>query len=478
MTMTFAPSAEVQRIRESIDHPVIDADGHLIEYLPDLRDRIREFGGSDVVKRFDRHFWTMDREVRLPPSVQRRYGIPRAAWWTYQTKNTLDRASATLPHLMYERLPELGIDYSVAYPSYFIQFPVAEDEDFRRAGCRGVNAYLAATYAGLEDRMTPAAVIPMHTPEEAIDELRFAHEQLGLKVVVMQGVVLRRLNGSGRVWVDALGLESEHNYDEVWRYCEDHGIAPTLHSPGMGWGSRGALTNFMHNHVGHFAAAGEATARSLLFAGVPVRFPRLRFAFLEGGVAWGAALYSQFAGNFEKRNGRAIDHYDPRHIDVELVESLMRQYGTEAMRAHLDELQQALSPLSSLLDPAPDEFADSGFESVEHIGEVFARSLFFGCEGDDPMNAVATERFYRPLGTRINALYGSDVGHWDVRDIRDVLPEAYELVDHKIFDPADFKRMVFDSPVRLWTGNNRGFFEGTVVEDAVKEFYRTSEESQ
>lgn len=475
MTTTFAASSDVQRIRQSIDHPIIDADGHLIEYLPDLRDRIREFGGSEVVKRFDRHFWTMDRANRLPSAVLRRYGIPCPAWWTYQTENSLDRASATLPRLMYDRLPELGIDYSIAYPSYFIQFPVADDEDFRRAGCRAVNSYLADTYADLYDRMRPAAVIPMHTPEEGLDELRFAHEQLGHTVVVMQGVVLRKLPGSDRRWVDGLGHESQHNYDLVWRYCEENGISPTFHSVGMGWGSRGSVSNFMHNHIGHFAAAGEATARSLLFAGVPVRFPQLRFAFLEGGVAWGAALYSQFVGNFEKRNGRAVDHYDPRHLNVDLIQSLMQEYGTNPMLAHLDELEHGLAPLNPRLDPAPDEFAESGFTSAEHIAEVFASSMFFGCEGDDPMNAVATERFCKPLGTRINALYGSDAGHWDVPDIREVLPEVYELVDHGIVEPADFRRMVFDSPVRLWTDNNPGFFDGTVVEDAVRQFRGAAE---
>lgn len=478
MTMTFAPPSEVQRIRESLDHPVIDADGHLIEYLPDLRDRIREFGGSSVVNRFDRHFWTMDQGMRLPPAVRRRFGIPRPAWWTYQARNTLDRASAMLPRLMYERLPEIGIDFAIAYPSYFIQFPVAEDSDFRRAGCRAVNSYLAETYAELSDRITPAATIPMHTPEEALDELRFAHERLELKVVVMQGIVLRRLPSSDRVWVDALGLESEHDYDQVWRYCEDHGIAPTFHSSGMGWGSRNSVTNFMHNHIGHFAAAGDATARSLLFAGVPVRFPRLRFAFLEGGVAWGAALYSQFSGNFEKRNRRAIDHYNPRHLDVSLVESLLTQYGTEPMRAHADELEHALVPLSAPVEEVPDEFAASGFRSVEHIAEVFATSMFFGCEGDDPMNAVAAERFYRPLGTRLNALYGSDVGHWDVPDIREVLTEAYEPVEEGVLTPADFRRMVFESPVRLWTDNNPKFFEGTAIADAVADFQRTAEDAR
>ena len=34
-----------------------------------------------------------------------------------------------------------------------------------------------------------------------------------------------------------------------------------------------------------------------------------------------------------------------------------------------------------------------------------------------------------PLGARINERFSSDIGHFDVVDMRDPLPEAYELVE-------------------------------------------------
>ena len=469
MSKRYSPSDEVRRIRGAIDHPVIDSDAHLIEYLPDLRDRIMSIGGSDVVRRFDRHYWTMDRAHEVPAALRRRYGISRPSWWTYPARNTLDRATATLPALLQERLPEIGIDFLVMYPSYFIQFPMAADEDFRRAGCRAVNSYLADTFAGLESCMTPAAAIPMHTPQEAIDELVHATEGLGLRAAVFAGVVLRQIPGTERIWVDSFGMDSAYDYEPVWQYCEDHGIAVTFHSAGSGWGSRVGLSNFMENHIGHFAAAGESVARSLLFAGVPVRHPRLRFAFLEGGVAWGASLYAAMAEHFGKRSGDAVRHYDPREIDVALMRSLLEEKGTASMRRHVDLLERALQPQGPVFDPIPDDFASTGFTSKDHIREVFERSYFFGVEGDDPMNAVANESFCRHLGARMNAIYSSDLGHWDVRDMREVLPEAYELVDDGAATPADFRRMVFEAPVRLWTGGNPHFFDGTVVEKAVKE---------
>lgn len=463
----YSPSAKVRAIRETIDHPVIDADGHLIEYLPSVRDNLRELAGANTVRRFDRHYWTMDKGYRVPGELRRRFGISQHPWWTFQAQNSLDRATSMLPALQFERMPELGIDFAVCYPSYFIQFPVAEDDEFRQAGCRAVNMHLADIYQGLEERLMPVATIPMNTPEEALAELKFAVEELKLRAVVMQGVIQRKVPGSDRTWIDGLGYGSAYDYDPVWKYCEDNGIAATFHSSGMNWGSHSSVDNFMYNHVGHFAAAGEATARSLLFGGVPKRFPKLRFAFLEGGVAWAGALFGQFAGNFSKRALGAADYYNPVHLDHDLVSSLFDRYASSSMARHADELRHAMLPLSTPRELV-DEFAASGFESIEDIARTFATSLFFGCEGDDPMNALATESFAKVLGTRINTIYGSDVGHWDVRDMREVLEEVYELVDDGVYTLEDFRGVVFDAPVRLWTDNNPKFFAGTSVDEPVR----------
>jgi predicted TIM-barrel fold metal-dependent hydrolase len=87
------------------------------------------------------------------------------------------------------------------------------------------------------------------------------------------------------VWYDVLGLDSDYDSDPVWAKCVELGIAPTFHSASSSQGLRLSPTNFTYNHIGHFAAAGHATAKAIFLGGVTRRFPELRFAFLEGGVA-------------------------------------------------------------------------------------------------------------------------------------------------------------------------------------------------
>ena len=52
--MEFAPATEVEAIRARLDHPIIDADGHAIEYLPVVRDVLQAQAGDDAVAALER----------------------------------------------------------------------------------------------------------------------------------------------------------------------------------------------------------------------------------------------------------------------------------------------------------------------------------------------------------------------------------------------------------------------------------------
>jgi hypothetical protein len=56
----------------------------------------------------------------------------------------------------------------------------------------------------------------------------------------------------------------------------------------------------------------------------------------------------------------------------------------------------------------------------------------------------------------------------------DVLPEAYELVEHGLIDHDDFRRFVFENPARLWAEANPRFFDGTAVGHAVADLLGTT----
>ncbi len=471
--MNFVRSDAVAKIRQRLDHPVIDGDGHLIEFYPLVRDLLVEEAGESVAQRLD---LMMDGSVlfrQLPRDQYRGLGAFRYTWWGFPSTITLDRAAAIAPDLLYARLDELGIDYALLYGTASISLMSSEDEELRRAGVRAYNRYYAEVCHGHRDRMEPVALIPMVTPDEALAELEHAVVELGHKAIVMNGIAFRPIPGAEEVrgarWIDTLGHDSEYDYDPVWARCQELGVSPTFHHAGLGWGSHMSRQSYAYNQVGHFAAAGEATCRSLFFGGVPKRFPKLRFAFLEGGVAWGLSLYAGILGVWGKRNREAIEYLNPANLDrAELLE-LLQKYGAKGVTERLDRLDQGWLFLNDPDDPggSRDEFAESGVRGPEEIEEIFTRQFYFGCEADDPMNALAFAKKINPRGAELQAIFASDIGHWDVQDFRDVLPEAWGLVENGALDEAQFRAFTCGNVASMLTATNPDFFKGTAVEGVV-----------
>ena len=471
----FRPSEAVAEIRGRLDHPVIDGDGHHIEYMPYVRDLLAEDAGSDLTEKFDQMMHGSALVRQVPLEARRAAGVTRTAWWGLPTRNTLDRATALLPDLLYDRLEELGIDFALLYPTYGLTVTAHPDDELRPAMARACNRYSAEVFAGLRDRLEPVAAIPMSTPEEALAELDHAVGELGLKAVMMAGIVPRPVPGTDNSraarYIDTVGHDSLHDYSPVWEKCEELKVSPTFHAGSQGLGMRASRTNYVYNHVGNFAAAGEAAARSLFFGGVPLRHKSLRFAFLEGGVAWAANLLADIIGHYEKRNKIDLEHYNPANLDRSELAELVRKFGSGEVADRLEQLDDALIMLSDPEEPAEgrDEFAESGVASVQDILDIFTEQYFFGCEADDPMNAVGFASSLVPGGKPLGAIFASDIGHWDVPDMTEVLPEAYELVEGGHLTEEQFKDFAFANAVRLWAGTNPDFFAGTAVESAVSD---------
>ena len=349
-----------------------------------------------------------------------------------------------------------------------------EDDETRRAVIRGFNIVTADYFRDLSDRLTPAAVIPMHTPDEAIEELEFVTKQLGSKVGMFGSGIRRALPGAKGVdpeigrfaaHYDQLGLDSDYDYDPVWRKCEELKIAPTFHTGGRGLGLRNTASNFTFNHIGHFAAAGHAVAKSLFLGGVTRRFPGVNFGFLEGGVGWGCQLFADLIEHWERRGKAGLEYMDPKKLDRPLLAQLVDKYGYQDIAAELKRRDGWPNPQDDELDGGVaehDDYAACKITRKEDWIDLYAKPFYFGCEADDRMNAVAFGKV-NPFGARINAIFSSDVGHFDVPDMRMVLPEAYELVEDGHITADDFRDFTFANAVRLWGTQNPDFFKGTVV---------------
>lgn len=480
--MHSKPISTSAALRARLSHPIIDSDGHQYEAGPLFFDYLRAEAGPSAVERFGTASFegflgaswrTLTREQRHERRAM------RPTWWASPARNTRDLATALFPKLFHERMEEMGLDVSIIYPSVGLMIVQISDEEIRRAAVRALNKMRADMYAEYADRLLPVATITMHTPREAIEELEFAIGKLKMRGVMMASYVRRPVRAAEHIspeaarysyWLDTYGLDSEYDYDPVWAKCAELGISPTFHSVGYGWGSRAAPSNYVHNHLGNFAASAEAVCRGLVMGGVPKRFPQMRFAFMEGGVGWARNLHCDLLSHWAKRNWEAVQHYNPKNIDRENFADLCRRYGGKQLGDRAAEVVNSYAAaMSRGEDPGLlDEWERSGIKKADEISSIFTNQFYFGCEGDDPLTSLAFDGRGAPRDSKMHPLYGSDLSHWDVPDMAQAAEEAYELVEDGLISESDFRELVFSNPVRFWTAANRDFFRGTTVESAVK----------
>ncbi len=481
--MAYLPHSKSAAVRAKLDHPVIDGDGHWLEPIPILLDYLKDVGGPSIAARYvqskanEAGWYTTSLDERLATRQK------RPTWWG-EPANTLDRATAMIPQLLCERLDDFGVDFALIYSTVGLPYSANPDDELRRAMVRALNRMSAEMFRPYAQRMTPVAIVPMHTPQEAVEELEYAVNELGMKAIMAANHVRRPVPGDVRElshpaatqhYIDFLALESPYDYDPFWAKCVELKVAVTVHSNSVGWEGRTSVNNFTFNHIGHFAGAGHVFVKALVLGGVLARFPQLRFAMLEGGVGWACNLLTDMIGHWEKRHTQALlDNVRPTNVDSQMMADFFTRYGGERYTRKLPELMGCLSsinPFTSLEELTQregqhelDDFAAAQIASAADLRALFAERFYFGCEADD----VSTAWAFDPHGNhRLNPMFSSDVGHFDVIDMSEVLEEAYELVDDGLLSQDDFREFTFTNVARLHTALNPDFFRGTVVEDAV-----------
>jgi len=470
---------EARKIHDRLKHPIIDADGHWAEYAPHMREEFRKIGGDAAVEALALASARIPASLNMSVAERRRRRIGQEAFWFLPTKNTLDRATAMMPRLLYERLDDLGLDFCVIYPTAGLGYYRLPPDKLRRALCRAYNVFTMDQFRPYGDRIIPAAIIPMYTPEEAIEELEFASRQLGYKVVMMGSLIRRPIPALVEEhpeaakfveWYDPIAIDSDHDYDPVWAKLRELRISPSFHNGARSILLRNSPSNFCYNHIGHFASASEAMAKAIFFGGVTRRFPEVNFGFLEGGVGWACSLYADLIGHWEKRKLDALESTNPARLDRAALLAYAEKYAKPSVLAAvrrgegLDDNGDGTGGVADL-----DDYSRCRITTKKDFHDLYVKRFYFGCEADDPINAWAFNRRANPGDARLNAFFSSDIGHFDVPDMTEVVPEAYELVEHGLLNDDDFRDFVFANAVRFWGELNPDFFKGTVVEKQAAE---------
>lgn len=470
---------ESSKLRDRLNHPVIDTDGHILESPLVLADYVKKIGGADMVERLFTRVGGFNRGPGAPK---------RVPWPIFTGAHTIDQATYMLPRLYARRLEEAGVDFSTLYPTLGFRCQTIEDDELRQVACRALNTMYADVFREVRDRMTPAAVIPMNTPDEGIAELEFCVKELGLRALMTANEVRRtpklileqapQLAGKLDEYC-SLTIDSPYDYDPFWAKCLELKVVPAGHSMPFS-GTHNSPFNYIYNRLGFWMTYGHAAARGLFLSGTTQRFPGLNFAFLEGGAWWGVALYNDLVEFWQKRNMKTMmEYHDPANVDLKLMEEMVRRYGDDAISAERvmpdvhKEVRNARTP-SGEVPGFVNDWTTINIQKKEDIRDAYVEPFYFGCEADDSLNYTAFNARGNKMGAKLKAMFSSDLGHWDVKDMGGVLAEAWEQVEHGLITEEDFRDFTFVNPMTLQTRVNPDFFKGTAVEGAVASYMKGS----
>jgi hypothetical protein len=212
------------------------------------------------------------------------------------------RTTVSSPEQMREDLDLLGVDIGVLFPDNFLMHAMIKPPAYAIALAEAYNRWLIEVWLAEDRGLKGAVLAPHQDPVVAAAEIRKHADHPHIACVYLPTCCVDPLYGNRR-------------YDPVYEAAEECGLPVVLHSvtaihPVFPFNVNGFDTVFAAHIVSH-GLAMIANAISMFETGVMVRFPELKIAFTEGGVAWVPWLAMRLDKEYSERR-RDVPHLTDR----------------------------------------------------------------------------------------------------------------------------------------------------------------------
>ncbi len=252
-----------------MNHSVIDADGHVTEST------------EQVAKYLDQPYRRRPLNFPFYPSDG----------WDRRLLGTLGDVGGDAETWL-RALDKGGVETTVLYPTLGLFTSFIKDVEWAVALCRAYNSLMHEEFVKVSPRLKAVALLPVQDPAAAALELRRAVKELG-----MAGAMLAADGGH---------LLGDARYLPVYEEANRLGVMLGIHASGSHLGGAGVdlFPRFIQAHTCSHAFGQMRQFTSMVFEGIPERFPGLRIAFLEAGCGWAPYWIERMDDEFAKR-GRA-----------------------------------------------------------------------------------------------------------------------------------------------------------------------------
>ncbi len=335
-------------------YEVIDADGHVTESWEQIARHLEEpYRRRGLLTPF------------FPQDGWDRRMLGSAGDWGGDVKSWL------------EALDQGGMAMTVLFPTLGLFMPFLRDPEWAVVLCRAYNTMLYKELTSQSSRLKGVALLPLQDPGAAMAELR--------RTVTEYGFVGAMLAADGYY------LLGHERFDPLYAEAQRLGVPVGVHASGTDMSNLGLepFPKFIQAHTVSHAFGQMRQLTSMIFSGVPARFPDLKIAYLEAGAGWVPYFVQRMDEEYEKRG-------------------------------HLE---------ARALGRRPSEYIRGG-------------KIYFSCEAEEILLPQAIEF----VGAD-QILYASDFPHWDhsyPQSVKD-LAERPDVTD-------DHKRRIFSENPRRFYG--------------------------
>lgn len=249
---------------------IIDADGHVTE-------------SQEQIARY------LEEPYRRRPTT-----FPFWPWdgWDRRMLGTLGHWAGDAKSWL-RALDEGGVETTVLYPTLGLFASFLRDREWAVALCRAYNTLLHEQFTRASSRLRAVALLPLQDPEAAARELRRAVRELGCV--------------GGMLAADGPHLLGDARFDPVYEEAQRLDTMLAVHASGshLGGGGVEMFERFIQAHTVSHPFGQMRQITSMVFEGVPERFPDLRLAFLEAGCGWGPYWMERMDDEYAKRSAEA-----------------------------------------------------------------------------------------------------------------------------------------------------------------------------
>jgi len=281
---------------------VVDADAHVLESVDDYAGYIddRYSGVRRIVER-----------ARNPTNdiYSSTHSMPTLAEYTDYTYEYAGKVvdAGDRQTVLLEEMEEFGIDHAVVDPTLNLSLTTVENRLTAAALANAYNAWMLDEVVADNDRLKTNVLVAPQKPAEAAEEIDRRADEDDVVGVFVPATGLVPPAGHGR-------------YDPIYEAAEDNDLPVVFHG-GAGATMHGFPTQrrwnetYAENHVIVHPFSQMWNVTSMMFHGIPERFPDLEFVVQEAGIAYVPYL-----------TWRLDDHYLELSDEIPALERLPSSY--------------------------------------------------------------------------------------------------------------------------------------------------------